>query len=71
VSLLPPMFAYRLMQRGEGNTFNPHEGLKMNPILNKIFEQCLYLERVLIQGGISFPIGGSRLVVAIKKATTD
>ncbi|HOE33966.1 MAG TPA: class I SAM-dependent methyltransferase [Smithella sp.] len=71
VSLLAPMFAYRLMQRGEGNTFNPHEGLKMNPILNKIFEQCLYLERVLIQGGISFPIGGSRLVVAIKKATTD
>ena len=71
VSLLAPMFAYRLMQRGEGNTFNPHEGLKMNPILNKIFEQCLYLERALIQGGISFPIGGSRLVVAIKKGTTD
>ena len=71
VSLLAPMFAYRLMQRGEGSTFNPHEGLKMNPMLNNIFEKCLYLERALIQGGISFPIGGSRLVAAIKKVKTD
>jgi len=71
VSLLVPMFAYRLMQRGEGNTFNPHEGLKMNPLLNNIFEKCLHLERALIQGGISFPIGGSRLVAAIKKVKTD
>ena len=71
VSLLAPMFAYRLMQRGEGNTFNPHEGLKMNPMLNNIFEKCLHLERALIQGGISFPIGGSRLVAAIKKVKTD
>jgi len=68
VSLLPPMFAYRLLQRRKGNTFNPHEGLNINPVLNKFFERCLRLEQALIRGGVSFPIGGSRLVVAKKQA---
>ncbi|MDD4357048.1 MAG: class I SAM-dependent methyltransferase [Smithellaceae bacterium] len=70
VSLLPPMLAYRLMQRGKGNTFNPHEGLNIHPVLNKFFEGCLRLELALIRGGVSFPVGGSRLVVAKKTDKT-
>lgn len=70
VSLLPPMLAFRLMQRGEKNTFNPHEGLNINPLLNRVFEGLLRLELALIRMGVSFPVGGTRMVVAIKTEKT-
>ena len=66
VSLLPAMLAYRLLQRGEKNTFNPHEGLNIHPLLNRIFEKLLRLELGMIRLGASFPAGGTRMVVAIK-----
>ncbi len=70
VSLLPPMLAFRLMQRGEKNTFNPHEGLNIHPLLNRVFEGLLRLELALIRMGVSFPAGGTRMVVAIKTEKT-
>ena len=41
--------------------------LRINPILNKIFEWLLYFELALIGVGISLPVGGSRLLVARKR----
>jgi SAM-dependent methyltransferase len=65
-SLLPFMFISRLLQRGKSARFDPHAELRINPTLNRIFEWVLSLELWLIQRAISFPVGGSRLVVAAK-----
>jgi len=66
-SLLPFMLISRMLQRSktdfEGSV---HSELRINPILNRIFEGILRLELWLIQMGVSFPVGGSRLVIAAK-----
>ncbi len=64
--LLPLMVISRLLQRGKGKRFEPHAELQMNPLLNRIFEGFLRLELWLIQRGVSLPVGGSRLIVAVK-----
>lgn len=66
-TLLPAMYFSRLFQRNI-NEMKMAEvaGLRVNPILNKVFEWFLLLELALIRVGISFPIGGSRLLVAQK-----
>ena len=63
--LLPAMYFSRLFQ-GNVTDMKMDElaGLRINPILNKIFEWFLLFELVLIRVGISLPIGGSRLLVA-------
>jgi SAM-dependent methyltransferase len=65
-SLLPFMWTSRLLQRAQSKSFNPHAELQINSILNRIFERLMQLELWLIRKGISFPIGGSRLIVATK-----
>jgi SAM-dependent methyltransferase len=65
-SLLPFMWISRLSQQAKLENFNPHAELQINPILNRIFEWFLQLELWLIRMGISFPFGGSRLIVAAK-----
>lgn len=66
-SLLPSMLISRLFQRGKSESFVPQAESRIHPILNRIFEWFLCLELWLIQIGVSFPVGGSRLVVAAKK----
>jgi len=65
-SLLPLMLISRLVQRGKSESFDPYAEFRIHPILNRILEGFLRLEIGFIQRGISFPVGGSRLLVAQK-----
>jgi len=65
-SLLPFMLISRLMKRDNTRGIDPYAEFKLNPVLNKIFEGLLQFEIGLIGMGVSFFIGGSRLVVAVK-----
>jgi hypothetical protein len=44
-------------------------GLRVNPVLNNIFEWFLSFELSLIRAGVCLPAGGSRLLFAVKPAT--
>jgi hypothetical protein len=44
--------------------------LRINPILNILFEWLLNVELILIRLGVSLPVGGSRLLVARKPVMT-
>jgi trans-aconitate methyltransferase len=66
-TLLPAMYLSRLLHRNKTDmTMDDVAGLRVNPILNKIFEWLLDFELALIHVGISLPVGGSRLLVARK-----
>ena len=65
--LLPAMYLSRLFQRNKMDvSMGTMAELRINRILNKIFEWILYFELVLISVGINLPIGGSRLLIARK-----
>lgn len=65
--LLPAMYLSRLLkQKKHDVNFDSMAELRINPILNKIFEWILDFEIVLIRIGLSLPLGGSRLLVARK-----
>ena len=67
-TLLPVMYLSRLLQTRKSEVdIGAVAGLKINRTLNKIFEWCLSVELMFVRFGISFPIGGSRLIVARKK----
>lgn len=69
-TLLPAMYLSRLLQRNKTDvSMAAMAELRINPILNKIFEWLLNFELVLIRVGISLPVGGSRLLVACKPMT--
>lgn len=66
-SLLPVMYVSRMLQRRTtGNDLNSTSELIISPWLNQLLERVLLLEIAMIRSGISFPIGGSRLIVARK-----
>lgn len=65
-SLLPFMLISRLLQRSKFKSFDPYAEFRINPLLNRILEGFLCLELLLIRVGFSFPVGGSRLIVAAK-----
>jgi SAM-dependent methyltransferase len=62
--LLPLMLLSRLRQRRSQDTFDPLSEYKIGDRLNMALEKVLGIERVLIERGYSFPVGGSLLVVA-------
>ena len=66
-TLLPAMYLSRLLKRNKMDV-NMHAmaELRINPILNKLFEWLLNLELGLIRAGVALPVGGSRLLVARK-----
>lgn len=64
--LLPLMLAARLAAR-RSVTSGGSEELKLNPFLNGLLALISRFEQCLIKLGISWPIGGSRLVVAKRK----
>jgi SAM-dependent methyltransferase len=67
-TLLPFMFISRLLQRGSNpKRLDTESETKINPTLNRIFGYCLRFEAHVIRFGLSLPVGGSRLVVAIKQ----
>lgn len=65
VSLLLPVMIFSRMKRQlmQAN-FDPVEEYKISLVLNGILEKILIVERIAIERGISFPAGGSLLVIA-------
>lgn len=67
VSLLfPLMLLSRLRSEIKKANYDPGEELKMNPLLNKVMYNILRFERLFIKSGVSFPFGGSLLLVGRK-----
>ncbi|QDM28169.1 class I SAM-dependent methyltransferase [Tardiphaga sp. vice304] len=67
-SLLPLMLIKRLSERNNSK-FDPLQEHTLPLGVDRAFEIALDLERRLIQANVSFPIGGSRFVLA--KLTAD
>jgi len=66
-TLLPAMYLSRLLQWKKTNmSIDDVAGLRINPILNQLFEWLLNFELALIRVGVALPVGGSRLLVARK-----
>jgi SAM-dependent methyltransferase len=68
VSLLLPLMVFSRLKRSRSSTFDLWEEFRISRPLNGVFELILALERGLIKAGISFPAGGSLLLVGIKPA---
>ncbi|MBU1980649.1 MAG: class I SAM-dependent methyltransferase [Gammaproteobacteria bacterium] len=65
--LLPAMYLSRLFKRDKIDvSMDAMAELRINPILNRIFEWLLNCELALIRVGVALPMGGSRLIVARK-----
>lgn len=64
--LLPAMIVSRLLQRNDSGNIDATAELKISPWLNSIFYRLLLAELALIKKGLSFSVGGSRLIVAKK-----
>lgn len=70
-SLLPAMYLSRLLQRNKTDmNMDDIAGLRVNRILNILFEWLLNFELALTRIGVTLPIGGSRLLVA-RKSVSD
>jgi SAM-dependent methyltransferase len=68
-ALLPAMMVSRFFQKDASDrNIDPAAELKIPPWLNTLFRGVLFAEFALIKMGASFPLGGSRLVVAQKGA---
>lgn len=67
--LFPLMYLSRIFKKNKDKemTYETNSELKLNPIINKVFEQFMRIDEILIKVGISLPIGGSLIVVATKK----
>lgn len=62
-SLLFPLMVLSRMQQKRDQEFQPWRELEISSALNKILENILKLERLLIEKGLSFPVGGSLLLI--------
>lgn len=64
--LLPLMILSRLMKRKSSFKCDQMPELKVNHLVNTVLEKILDFERWIIRLGLSFPMGGSLLLVARK-----
>ena len=64
--LLPFMMVSRLTKKSSGKEYDPFSELKINTVLNWVFERIMKVEATMIRAGISLPFGGSLLLVAYK-----
>jgi len=62
--LLVPMLLSRMRQRRPQGNWDATAELRIGGFLNTLLEKVLGLERILIRCGLSFPAGGSLLVIA-------
>jgi SAM-dependent methyltransferase len=62
--LLPLMLASRRRRQKLDSTFDNLAEFRIRPALNRTLEWILFLEKLLIETGISLPAGGSLLAVA-------
>ena len=65
--LLPFMMLSRLARRTPERDYDPFAEFRLSSSANAVLEKILGLERGLIASGISFPLGGSLLLVARKR----
>ncbi len=66
-SLLPAMAVSRFFRnKKEAVKVDEVAELRINPLLNRLFEWMLVLETRLIRAGVDLPFGGSRLLLAKK-----
>jgi len=65
--LLPAMMLSRLGRRRQQVEADPYAEFRMSRAVNRLLEGVLSLERGLIRAGVSFPAGGSLLLVAEKR----
>lgn len=63
VSLLLPLLMASRLKR-PGRDFEPASEFQINPLLNTTLKRILDGERLMIRAGVSFPAGGSLLLVA-------
>lgn len=66
--LLPVMLASRLLQKSADAADQMDAGFKISKLANTLLGAVMKVERWLIARGISFPLGGSLLLVARKPA---
>lgn len=66
--LLPAMLASRLLQKSAQADDRMDAGFKIGKLANSLMGAVMKVERWLIEHGISFPLGGSLLLVARKAA---
>jgi SAM-dependent methyltransferase len=64
--LLPLMLASRLLQRNADGWQTADAEFSLNPVLGQGLEKVLDFERALIRYGVSFPAGGSMILLARK-----
>ena len=64
--LLPLMIISRLKKRQPDPEFDPASELRISGLINTILERVIDLERSMIRLGLSFPAGGSLLLIAQK-----
>lgn len=64
--LLPLMFMSRLSKRKPAENYDATRELRISGLANAALEAVLDLERMIIRTGVSFPAGGSRLLIARK-----
>jgi len=71
--LLPMMFVSRRRMRREqaGSEFDAIDAVRLPRAVNAVLEAVMAVERALIRLGVSFPVGGSLLVLARKRHTEE
>ena len=65
-SLLLPLMIWSRMQQKRNGHLQPWRELEISPALNKALERILTIERSMITKGVSFPVGGSLLLIGRK-----
>jgi SAM-dependent methyltransferase len=65
-SLLLPLMIWSRLKRKRNHDFQPWSEFEIRPALNKTLENILNLERMVIRTGVSFPAGGSLLLIGRK-----
>jgi SAM-dependent methyltransferase len=68
-SLLLPIMIWSRMRRKRDQNFQLWREFEITPVLNKTLETILTLERMMIIKGVSFPAGGSLLLIGRKPLT--
>lgn len=66
VSLLLPLMAASRLAPRSGEPYDPMAEFRIPPVANRILERLLRIEIGTIRSGLSLPIGGSRLVIAVR-----
>jgi len=71
ISLLLPFMIFSRMKRKSSRDFDLWEEFEISRPLNAVLENILTIERALIKAGVSFPAGGSLLLIAKRPATAQ